>query len=110
MDDDLVVLVERPKGLLGRGEVERSRDVCCPVLPVAQGVDEQPSVDEQRRGAAGATGPGAVGVGLDPPPDGPSAPLLLPYASDPDNRGRESPGAPTVIPAAMIPVTVVVWA
>ena len=40
MDDDLVVPAEPPECLLGRSKVQRSRDVGCPVLPVAQGVHE----------------------------------------------------------------------
>src|SRR6266508_5257329 len=40
VDDDLVVAAERPERLLGSGKVQRSRDVLCPVLPVAQGVYE----------------------------------------------------------------------
>src|SRR5918992_2391415 len=40
VDDDLVVLAELPEGLLGRGKVQRSRDVGCLVLPVTQGVHE----------------------------------------------------------------------
>jgi hypothetical protein len=40
VDDDLVLPAEPPEHLLWTGKVQRSRDVFCPVLPVAQGVHE----------------------------------------------------------------------